>query len=306
MELRHLRYFLEITRDMNMTRAAERLHMSQPPLSRQIRQLEEELDTELFFRNGKQLALTQAGKFFISKAEQILDAVNETETAMKRIGRSGHSWLNIGFVPSTIYGFLPEFLRHYRSAKPKVEVSLTEHMSLHQVQALKSGQIDVGFGRLYFDDPEIKQETLLKEPLMVVLPKSHPLAKKTSLSLRNIENESLILYPLRPRPNYSDQITSLFYQAGIRPTVIQEVQELQTTLGLVASGVGISIVPKSVQKMRSEDVTYIPINDPKATSPVIMTYLNKELGLELQDFIKRIRLLAEISKQRKSSTSRNK
>lgn len=298
MELRHIRYFLEITYDMNMTRAAERLHMSQPPLSRQIRQLEEELGTELFFRNGKQLTLTQAGKFFISKAQQILNSVEETETAMKRIGRTGHSWLNIGFVPSTIYGFLPEFLRHYRTTNPQIEISLTEHMSLHQLQALKSGQIDVGFGRLHFDDPEIKQETVLEEPLMVVLPKNHPLAKKTSVSLRNIEKEALILYPLRPRPNYSDQITSFFYQEGIQPNIIQEVQELQTTLGLVASGVGISIVPKSVQKMRSGDVIYIPINNPRVTSPVIMMYQNKEQSSELLDFLKRIRLLSGISKHR--------
>ncbi len=298
MELRHLRYFLEITRDMNMTRAAERLHMSQPPLSRQIRQLEEELGTELFARNGKQLKLTQAGKFFIDKAHQILKAVEETETAMKRIGRSGHSWLNIGFVPSTIYGFLPEVLRRYRSNYPEIEFNLTEHMSYHQVQALKSGQIDVGFGRILFDDTEIRQEIVLKEDLMVVLPKNHPLSRKTSLTLKMIANEPLILYPLRPRPNYADQITALFYHEGLNPQVIQEVQELQTTLGLVASGVGLTIVPKSVQKMRSGDVNYIAIKNENATSPVIMMYRQNEETPEVLNFIKRIRLLSGISRSR--------
>src|SRR5690606_4064009 len=147
----------------------------------------------------------------------------------------------------------------------------------------------------------IKQEIVLEEDLMVVLPKNHPLSKKTSLNLRMITNEPLILYPLRPRPNYADQITALFYREGLTPQVIQEVQELQTTLGLVASGVGLTIVPKSVQKMRSGDVNYIPLKNDLATSPVVMVYRKNEESQEVQNFIKRIRLLSGISRGRQKS-----
>lgn len=301
MELRHLRYFLEITYDMNMTKAAERLHMSQPPLSRQIKQLEEELGTELFLRKGKFLELTEAGKFFISKAQQILNGVEETQLAMKRLGKSGHAWINIGFVPSTIYGFLPELLRHYRDKYPKLEINLSEYMTIDQIKALKAGHIDVGFGRIILEDPTIKQEVVLKEPLMVVVSKDHPLAKKTNLTLNQIASESLIIYPTRPRPNYSDQLLNLFYKSGLRPNVIQEVQELQTTLGLVASGIGMSIVPKSVQKMRTEDVRYIPFKDKNITSPVVMSYRENEKNTELLNFLKRVRLLSGVSKQRQKS-----
>lgn len=302
MELRHLRYFLEITHDLNMTKAAERLHISQPPLSRQIKQLEDELGADLFERSGGKLRLTPAGKFLIKKATIILGAVEETQIAMKRIGKKGHGWLNIGFVPSTIYGFLPEFLRHYRSVNPKIEISLSELMSQDQVVALKSGIIDIGLGRMIINDPEIKSEILFEEELMAVVPKNHPLAKKTVIEQKHLEHEPVILYPMRPRPNYCDHILALFSKQNIKLNVIQTVQELQTTLGLIASGVGISIVPVSVKKMRSEDVIYIPFKEKHMTSPVVMMYRDQEPQDELLQFIKRLRLLSGINRGRRKRT----
>ncbi len=299
MELRHLRYFLEVTHDLNMTKAAKRLNMSQPPLSRQIKQLEDELGAELFDRSGGQLRLTQAGKFLIRKARIIFANVEETKMAMKRIGKKHHTWLNIGFVPSTIYGFLPDFIRHYRKANPKVEIGLSELMSQDQVVALKAGIIDIGLGRMMMDDPEVKCEVLFKEDLMTVVPKNHPLSKKASISLKHLENEPIILYPVKPRPNYSDFISALFVKQKLKINVIQEVQELQTTLGLVASGIGISIVPTSVQKMRSGDVVYIPFKDKDITSPVVMMYRDQELSPELAQFIKRLKLLSGINRARR-------
>jgi DNA-binding transcriptional LysR family regulator len=298
MELRHLRYFLEVAHDLNMTRAAQRLHMSQPPLSRQIQQLEEELGTKLFERVGKHLNLTAHGKFFVNKAKQILVSVGDAEEAMKRIGNSDHAWLNIGFVPSTIYGFLPELLRRYRATHPKIDVSLNEYMTLHQVPALKSGSIDVGFGRLLFSDPDIIQEILWEEPLMAVLPSGHALLKRKTIDLKSLAQEPLILYPVRPRPNYADQVTEHFFKAGLQPNIIQEVQELQTALGLVASGAGITIVPHSVKKMRTGDVFYRPFTDNQLTSPVVMMYRKGEKSKVLRNFIRRVHLLAELSNKK--------
>lgn len=297
MELRHLKYFIEITHDLNMTKAAERLHMSQPPLSRQIRQLEEELGTLLFDRSGKNLELTPAGRFFINRAKNILNSVEEVEAAMKRMGRSGNNrWLNIGFVPSTLYGFLPKLIRHYSNVK-SVEIGLSEYMTARQITALKAGDIDVGFGRIIIDDPKIRREVVLEEPLLAVLPKGHPLARKSSLSLKLLGQEKMILYPVSPRPSYADQVLDIFRHKKIRPKVIQEVQELQTALGLVASGIGVSLVPSSVQKMRP-DVIYIPLDDKRITSPVVMMYRVGDESEVLQQFIKRVRLLSTISKNR--------
>ncbi len=296
MELRHLRYFLEITKDLNMTKAAKRLGISQPPLSRQIKQLEEELEVDLFDRSGNSLRLTDAGTFFTMKAKQILDSVDSTSQAVARIGGPSKQWLNIGFVPSTIYGFLPQLIRRFRTSSPNVEVSLIDLMSQDQIHALKSGQIDIGFGRLQINDPEIKREVIFDEPLMAVFQKTHPLANRKSISLKEMSTEPLILYPKKPRPNYADQISALFYQHSYPINIAQEVQELQTTLGLIAAGVGCSIVPSSVQKMRTDDVVYIPFKDKSATSPVVMSYLNKnEQSEQLRKFIKRVRLLSHLS-----------
>ncbi len=296
MELRHLRYFIEITHDLNMTRAAKRLGISQPPLSRQIKQLEEELGVPLFNRSGNNLTLTDAGTFFTMKAQQILDNVESATQAVQRIGGPSKKWLNIGFVPSTIYGFLPQLIRRYRTSSPHVEVSLHDLMSQDQIHALKSGQIDIGFGRLHINDPEIKKEVIFEEPLMAVFQKGHPLTKKKSISLKEMSQEPLILYPKRPRPNYADHVSALFYKHSLQVNIVQEVQELQTTLGLIASGAGCSIVPSSVQKMRGDDVIYIPFKDKTVTSPVVMSYLDKlEQTQELRKFIKRVRLLSHLS-----------
>src|SRR5690606_35712964 len=186
MELRHLKYFLEITKDLNMTKAAQRLNMSQPPLSRQIKQLEEELGADLFIRDAKNLRLTQAGRVLIQKAETLMRNVEDIQMAMKRIGKKGNTWLNIGFVPSTIYGFLPDFLRHYRKSHPKVEVSLLELMGQDQMNSLKSGAIDVGFGRMLLGDGLIKHEVLIEEALKLVVPQAQPSAKRTNTELLQI------------------------------------------------------------------------------------------------------------------------
>lgn len=298
MELRHLKYFLEITYDMNMTKAAERLHMSQPPLSRQIRQLEEELDVQLFDRSNKQLQLTPAGQFLQNKVKNILSTIEEIKSATHRIGESGKVWLNIGFVPSTLYGFLPEIIRHYSKVK-EVEIGLSEYMTTHQIIALNSKDIDVGFGRIVIDHPKIKHEIVLEEPLFAVFPKGHPLARRSSVPLSMLVKENLILYPAYPRPSYADEVMNIFSKRNLKPKIFQEVKEVQTALGLVASGIGISIVPRSVQKMRP-DVIYVTLSDKSITSPVVMMYRADDHSEILQQFIKRVRLLSSISKQKRN------
>lgn len=296
MELRHLRYFLEITQDMNMTKAAERLHMSQPPLSRQIKQLEEELDVMLFDRSGKQLKLTPAGSFLQNKARNLLSSVEEIKAATHRISSTSKVWLNIGFVPSTLYGFLPEIIRHHMKVKD-VEIGLSEYMTAQQIVALNARDIDVGFGRIIIEDPKIKHEVVLDEPILAAFPKDHPLAKRSSVALAALVKENLLLYPLKPRPSYADQVTDFFAARNLKPTLTQEVKELQTALGLVAAGVGVSLVPSSVQKMRP-DVVYVPLADKSITSPVVMMYRADDESEVLQQFIKRVRLLSSISRQK--------
>lgn len=281
MELRHLHYFIAVAEELNVTRAAERLHISQPPLSRQIQEFEAELDVKLLDRTGRHLRLTDAGRFAYEQAKQLIARITDMQDATRRIERLGHRWLNIGFVPSTLYGLLPDVIRRFRKGRPDVEVGLLDLTTVEQAEALKSGRIDIGFGRLVVNDDAIVSEIVTDEPLVAVLPVNHRLAKKTAVTLSALTAEHVILYPARPRPGYADQVIGHFRSRGLTVTSTREVSELQVALGLVAAGVGVTLVPRSVQRLRRGAVRYKVIADDGVTSPVVMMYRQGDQSLDI-------------------------
>jgi DNA-binding transcriptional LysR family regulator len=271
MELRHLRYFIAVAEERNFTRAAERLHIAQPPLSRQIQQLEEGLGVLLFERNTRPLKLTDAGRFFYAHAQQLLAQTAELESMTKRVGKIERK-LSMGFVASTLYGMLPKIIRRFREQYSEVELTLHEMSTMDQIQALKEGRIDVGFGRIRQEDPNVKRIVLREEPLIVALPSEHPLlSAKPVLSLKDILAETVIIFPKAPRPSFADQVLAAFHDRAIEPKKIYEVRELQIALGLVAAGEGVAIVPKSVSGLKRDDVCYKELDDPHLVSPIIMS-----------------------------------
>lgn len=272
MELRHLRYFQTVAREGSFTRAAALLHIAQPPLSRQIRQLEEELGVTLIERGSRCLKLTEAGRFFHEQSLQLTARLDEIVAGTRRLGAQAARWFSIGFVPSTLYGFVPELIRYLRQADAQVEVGLSEMTTLPQIEALKSGRIDLGIGRIPFDDPAIERRVLMEEPLVAALPPSHPLAGRKRLTVAELAAQPFVLYPARPRPNYADHVLGLFRAAGHQPTVIQEANELQTALGLVVAGLGLTLVPASVQRSNRADIVCLPVDAPAFTSPVILSW----------------------------------
>jgi DNA-binding transcriptional LysR family regulator len=180
--------------------------------------------------------------------------------------------LVIGFVASTMYGALPRLVRLFRAALPQVEIALDEMPTLEQIEALKGGRIDVGFGRVRLDDASIKREVLREERLVAAIPAEHSLATPGQpITVAALENHDLLVYPRRPRPSYADQVLSLFRDQGLQPATVHEVQEIQTALGLVAAGMGICIVPTGVSRLRPDEVVYRAISDPQAVSPIIMS-----------------------------------
>lgn len=271
MELRHLRYFLAVARERNFSEAAKTLHIAQPPLSRQIKQLEEELGVQLLDRSARPLVLTEAGEFFRVHAQQLLARLDDISSETHRIGRGSRRRIGIGFVPSMLYGFLPEAMRRFRLENPDVEVVLSELTTIQQMEALKAGHIDIGIGRLQIDDGEITSDLILEEPLVVALPASHPLLRRDALRLVHLASETLILYPAKPRPSFADHVLKLFRECHIEPETTVESNEMQTALGMVAAGVGITLVPASVQKLQREDVAYRRIADRCVTSPVTLS-----------------------------------
>jgi DNA-binding transcriptional LysR family regulator len=270
MELRQLRYFVAVAEERNFTRAAERLNMTQPPLSRQIHQIEDSVGLALFERGARPLKLTEAGRVFYAQAKRLLEESDELLPLTRRLAQLAER-IVIGFVPSTLYGPLPDVIRAFREAAPLIQISLTEMFTIEQLSALKGGRIDVGFGRLRFDESQLAREVLVEETLIAALPAGHALAESGTLTLDALAKETLIIYPSTPRPSYADQQLSAFRDHAVEPAAVHEVRELQTALGLVAAQVGVCLVPESVRGLRARGVTYRSLDDAQVSSPIIMS-----------------------------------
>jgi len=290
LESRQLRYFVTVARERNFTRAAEKLHIAQPPLSRQIQQLEDEFGVALFDRGSRPLALTDAGRLLFEQATQVLDRLDEMKAMMGRLHEAERVRFSIGFVASTLYGYLPEVIRRYRTARPGVELSLLELTTMEQVAALKEGRIDVGFGRISFNDPSIEDTLLRNERLSAALPLTHPLASRTGqIRLEELAGSALVVYPKAPRPSYADQVLALFHERHIKPVAVHEVRELQTALGLVAADSGVCLVPASVERLRRDNVVYRPLKEASAVSPIVMKCRKGDRSPELALILRLIR-----------------
>jgi DNA-binding transcriptional LysR family regulator len=285
MELRHLRYFVAVAEERNFTRAAERLHIAQPPLSRQMQQLEETLGVELIEKGSRPLRLTEAGQFFLAHARPLLDQVRDLKTMTQRVGKLERT-LSVGFVASTLYGLLPDIIRRYRERHPEVEVTLHEMTTIEQLKALKEGTIDVGFGRLKSEDPSIRRILLREERMVVAVWPGHRLAEREGgVRLMELINEPLLVYPKAPRPSFADQVLAAFNEANLTPDHVTEVRELQIAMGLVAAGQGIAIVPESVQGMHHRHVVYRALEDKHAFSPILFSVRHMDRSPELQNML---------------------
>ncbi len=281
---------MTVAREQNFTRAAEKLGIAQPPLSRQIQQLEDELGVILLKRGSRPVTLTDIGRLLYEQSVQVLERVDEMRAMVHRLQQAGRDRFRIGFVASTLYGKLPEVIRLYRAARPQVELTLLELTTLEQVIALKENRIDVGFGRIPLDDPAIRRQLLRNEQLVVAAAVGDPLLERPPpLLLEHLTAELLIIYPQAPRPSYADQVLAHFRDRGLRPHSVHEVRELQTALGLVAAGMGIALVPAAVEKFQREGVAYRPLDEAGATSPIFMSCRKDDRSPDIGLVLKLIR-----------------
>ncbi|MBC2808549.1 LysR family transcriptional regulator (plasmid) [Rhizobium ruizarguesonis] len=272
MDLRQLRYFVAVARERNFTRAAQTLHIAQPPLSRQIQLLEDELGVPLIIRKTRPVRLTEAGRLFYEQSLQVLGRVEQMQAATRRVGLNQNSVLSIGFVASTLYGGLPSLVRKLRQHAPELDIQLLEMVSVQQIPALKEGRIDIGFGRLRHSDPNVIGTVLREERLVVAIPKGTSLAQDASpLGVAALAGQKVIVYPKEPRPGYADHVLNLLHSHDARPAEVQEVREIQTALGLVAAEAGLCVIPASARQIRS-DVHYRLLDGKGATSPVILNH----------------------------------
>lgn len=288
-ELRHLHYFIAVAEELHFSRAAKRLHISQPPLSQQIRGLEDELGVKLFERTKRQVQLTEAGKVFLERCYGVLAQLEQAVEMTQQIGRGEVGRLAIAFVGSATYTVLPDILSVFREQFPAVELQLLELTTSEQIHALHHKQVDVGIVRSAIVEPGLSVECVLLESLVLALPQTHPLSAQTQVSLCALADESFILFPAKMGPIFYDQIINICQQAGFRPKVAQEAVQMQTIIGLVAAGLGIALVPASLQNFHRSGVIYKPLQEqtPKSglylawrqhdSSPVIKAFLSLAL-----------------------------
>lgn len=285
MELRHLRYFVAVVEEQSFTKAAEKLFIAQPPLSRQIQNLEAELGIALFERGSRPLKTTAAGHFFYQHAVKLLANAEEVKSMTKRIGLVERT-ISIGFVGSLLYGLLSKILYLFRQQQPHLKINLVEMTTLEQVKALKEGKIDVGFGRLRISDPALKRILLREERLMMAVHASHNLSlRKEGVYLSDIVDENIFLYPNNLNPSFATQVQAIFSEYNLEPKNLTIVREIQLSLGLVAAGEGVCIVPESARSIQLSHLNYIPILDETAVSPVFMTIRNLDEGEDILSII---------------------
>jgi DNA-binding transcriptional LysR family regulator len=264
MELRHLRYFIAVAEELHFGRAAARLHISQQPLSRQIRDLENELKVQLFDRTKRTIRLTEAGKIFLTEAKKTLQQAERAVLLAQRVSRGEIGQLTVGFTGLALNSLLLESVRQFRERYPEVDLTLDELRTIEQVEALNANRLHLGLLHPPIDDDSLILETIYREKLVAALPETHPLAREVPqpISLKELADESFILFPRKIGPQLYDRIISFCQQAGFSPKVVQETIPQQTILGLVSIGVGVALMPASVQNLGRFGVVFRELVEP--------------------------------------------
>ena len=280
MELRQLRYFVAVAEELHFRRAAERLHISQPPLSQQIRSLEDELGFALLVRTRRRVQLTPAGEAFLRDARAILAELEGAVAAAQRIDAGQTGRLRIGFVGSALLSIVPGTVERFRSSRPGVAIELRERSTVDQLRAVAAGVIDVGLVRPPIEDEAgLRAETVLRERTVAALPVGHPLAALQRVPMRRLAAEPLVLFPRAQAPGFHDLLIEALAGAGGGPRVIQYAPEMLTIIGLVAAGTGVSLVPASVSRLSLDGVAYRPVTGAPRSELVAITRAGEDSAL---------------------------
>jgi len=261
MDLRHLRYFIAVAEERNIGRAATRLHISQPPLTRQIQQLEEELGVQLFTRTHRGMELTQPGELFLEEARNIRSVVEQATERTQRAGQGKLGRLDIGIFGSAILGMIPRLLLAFRNAYPEVKIILHNMNKEAQIEALRQRRIDLGFNRFISASDDIASELVATEKLLLAVNITNPLAQRTTVPFGLLAEHPLILFPKGSRPSFVDKVMGMCHQAGFTPQVAQEVGDAVTGIALVASNFGVCLLPESATVLTLPGVVYRPLSD---------------------------------------------
>jgi DNA-binding transcriptional LysR family regulator len=259
-EIRHIRAFVAVAEELHFGRAARRLHMSQPPLSQTVRQLEEQVGALLLNRTTRSVSLTPAGRAFLARVRSIPQAIEVAEQDARRAAEDGPARLAVGFTASTAHEFLPVMIRAFRAVHPDVELHMREMTSVPQLADLRSGALDVALLRPPLAGAELTWRVVQREELVVALPREHALAGRRAVRLRDLDGEPFVAFPEDASPYFAQLVGSLLRSRGVRPRIAQQAV-MPTLLSFVVAGVGLALVPASAQRLAVRSLTFRPISD---------------------------------------------
>jgi DNA-binding transcriptional LysR family regulator len=285
MELRHLRYFVALAEELSFTRAAARLHVSQPPLSLQIGQLEQEVGARLFHRTSRRVELTLAGQAFLIDAQAVLARVAEAAGRARAIGQGLAGRIDIGLSGSHFLGPLPHIMAAYAQSHPAVEISLHELQPAVQLQALRERRIDLSVSRTPVNDAVLSSTLLWRDPVVAALPVGHALARRRQLRLLDLRAEAFVM--LRTDSSaHAQYIQDCCVQAGFSPRLSQRVQELPAVLSLVAEGMGVALIPSSLQALFPGRIKVTPLGKDAPHADVYAVQRSADTSVVAQEFVR--------------------
>ncbi|SIO11441.1 LysR family transcriptional regulator [Vannielia litorea] len=260
-EINHLRCFVVVAEELHFGRAADRLHMTQPPLSRRIQALEQSLGCELFKRNSRSVELTQAGKTLYADAVRILRLLETSVTSVRDVAAGQTGLVRFGFTAASAYHFMPALVSRMGEAMPGVVLKLKEMLSKRQMAALEIGEIEIAMTRLPIDRRVFDFECISREAMRLVCPSSHPLATKSEVTWADLSGLDFIHYPKEDAPHFQDHLHRKFLQHNVTPVVRQELSQIHTIVSLVGKGIGVALVPQSAEVLARETVVFRTISE---------------------------------------------
>ncbi len=282
-----MRYFLAVAEELNFGRAAQRLHMAQPPLTRHIRTLEEELGVQLFVRTAKGAELTEAGEVLLAEAPNILALTRRAEEQVQLAGKGLVGRLDVGIFSSGILHVIPRLLAQFHTERPSIRIGLHNLTKTEQIEALRERRINIGFNRFLPEEKDIAVETVLQEPYLVAMYEGHSLAKKECIALEDLAGMPMILYPSLPVYGLAEEVIRAFRDENVELLIEQEVEDVVTCIALVASRFGVGITTASAANLQLPGVVYRPLRSQRLshielnclyrrddTSPVLRAFLD--------------------------------
>ncbi|NKB56404.1 MAG: LysR family transcriptional regulator [Alphaproteobacteria bacterium] len=297
-DIRQLQRFVAVATERNFRRAAARLHVSQPPLSDSIRQLEEEIGSPLLLRTRRHVELTRAGEVFLERARLILSQLDESVRLTRAVAEGLSGQLTVGFFPTATYDILPRIVRRYRAQYPDIGLRFIELATAEQPAALEQSRIDVAlFLAPTVDRKGLAQEAILREPLLAALPDDHRLVSRKRIDLRDLSNEPFVFIPPRWGTGYHARVFHACQEAGFTPNVIEEVEQLHTMVSLVGAGLGVSIVAASVSRFRPPNVVFRALKDSSLYIEFGLAWRGDEQSPAITAFLDIAREVAMISQE---------